>query len=309
MVKAFISYSWDSDSHCDWVKTLAEKLRVDGIEAILDQWSLVPGDQLPEFMEKAVRESNFVLIICTHKYKDKSDKRIGGVGYEGDIITGEVLKESNHRKFIPILRQKSWEESAPSWLVGKIYVDLSDDPLSAKNYQQLMSTLHGILPSAPKVVERAYAIKKPISDENIAEKKKSFTVIKIIGINKEKMTMPRNDGTSGSALYRIPFDLSTSPPSEWIEIFINTWNRPPRFTTMHRPGIATIVGKTIFLDGTTIEEVEKYHKDTLILALNEANRAYVQMLIEKEQRETEGRKRLAEVEKKINEAADRLKFQ
>jgi hypothetical protein len=47
--------SWDSDAHKDWVRNLASQLRADGIESILDQWHLVPGDQLSQFMETEVR--------------------------------------------------------------------------------------------------------------------------------------------------------------------------------------------------------------------------------------------------------------
>ena len=100
MVKAFVSYSWDSDNHKNWVRELATRLRNDGIDVTLDQWSLVPGDQLPEFMERAVRESDYVLIICTHKYKERSNNRQGGVGYEGDIMTAEIMNTKNQRKFI-----------------------------------------------------------------------------------------------------------------------------------------------------------------------------------------------------------------
>jgi hypothetical protein len=41
---------------------------------------------------------------------------------------------------------------------------------------------------------------------------------------------------------------------------------------MHRPGIARVVGDRIILDGTTIEEVKRFHLETLKLAVNEANR-------------------------------------
>ena len=51
-VKVFISYSWDSKDHKEWVKDLAIKLRNDGINATLDQWELAPGDQLTHFMEE-----------------------------------------------------------------------------------------------------------------------------------------------------------------------------------------------------------------------------------------------------------------
>ena len=35
--RAFVSYSWDDESHKSWVATLATDLRRDGIETILDQ--------------------------------------------------------------------------------------------------------------------------------------------------------------------------------------------------------------------------------------------------------------------------------
>src|SRR5258707_9625619 len=98
--KVFISYAWENDVKI-WVLDLATRLRQDGVEAILDQWALVPGDQLTQFMERAIRESDFVVFICTPTYKRKSDRRKGGVGYEGGIITGEVFAKNNHRKFIP----------------------------------------------------------------------------------------------------------------------------------------------------------------------------------------------------------------
>jgi len=60
-----------------------------------------------------------VLIVCTPKYKLRSDGRIGGVGYEGDIMTAEVMTNKNHRKFIPILKEGSWEDSAPTVRVAE----------------------------------------------------------------------------------------------------------------------------------------------------------------------------------------------
>ena len=41
--KVFISYSWESKEHSDWVKSLADKLLVDGIEAIIDSYDIVQG--------------------------------------------------------------------------------------------------------------------------------------------------------------------------------------------------------------------------------------------------------------------------
>jgi len=113
-IKVFISYSWDNENRKQWVKNLAERLCNDGIEAILDEWELAPGDQLTHFMEEKIRESKYVLIICTSNYCEKSNNRRGGVGYEDHVMTAEVYQKPNHRKFIPILAKGSWEDAAPS---------------------------------------------------------------------------------------------------------------------------------------------------------------------------------------------------
>lgn len=141
-MKAFISYSWDSDEHRAKVKALAGALRRDGIDVTIDQWNLVPGDQLPRFMETSIRENDYILIVCTEKYKKKTDNRIGGAGYEGDIMTGELLIKNNRRKFIPILFEKTWETVAPTWLMGSLYIDLSDtNERRDQSYHQLLMTL------------------------------------------------------------------------------------------------------------------------------------------------------------------------
>jgi len=144
---AFISYSWEDKVHKRWVKDLASKLRNDGVDVKLDQWEVVPGDQLPSFVEKSIREVDYVLIICTPKYKRRSDNREGGVGYEGDIITGEVFQKQNHSKFIPILQKGAWNESSPSWISGKFYVDLREDDESG--YKDLITTILYVRETAP----------------------------------------------------------------------------------------------------------------------------------------------------------------
>ena len=148
---AFISYSWDDESHKEWVRDLARRLRIDGVETILDQWEIHLGDQTTAFMETAVRENRFVIIICTPHYKERSDNRVGGVGYEGDIMTAEVLNTGNRRKFIPVLRRGTSETAIPSWLSGSARVKLSGNPYSEEEYSTLVQTLLGTRDTAPPV--------------------------------------------------------------------------------------------------------------------------------------------------------------
>jgi hypothetical protein len=273
---AFISYSWDDDAHCEWIRELATRLRADGVDVSIDRWSAIPGDQLPAFMERAIRDNEFVVIVCTPRYKRRSDAREGGVGYEGDIMTAEALTSRNQRKFIPVLRTGEWKQSAPSWLLGKYYINLTGDPYSERDYEDLVRTLLGVRETAPPIgtpmATITQANRPPESSRG--NKKSEDEDIKITRVIVEDITEPKNDGTSGSALYSIPFALSRRPPSAWAEMFIENWNHPPGWTTMHRPGIARLSGSIVTLNGTTIEEVESYHRDTLQLAVEETNRQY-----------------------------------
>jgi hypothetical protein len=153
----FISYAWDGDAHNEWVRDFAARLMSDHVKVTLDQWHAVPGDQLPEFMEKAIRINKYILIICTPKYKKRSNNRRSGVGYEGDIMTAEVLgtkSRQKQRKFIPILRAGSWKQSAPSWLQGKYRIHLDGDPYPEEQYQDLLATLHDARPKPPPLGPR-----------------------------------------------------------------------------------------------------------------------------------------------------------
>ena len=307
--KAFISYAWESEEAKIWVKELAIELRNNGIDAKLDQWEVVPGDQMPHFMEKSVRENDYVLIICTPKYKTKSENRIGGVGYEGDIMTAEVLQNSNHRKFIPILKSGTKESSIPSWLQGKYYVDLSNDKHYENNFSDLTTTLLNDRETAPKLgISTTRNTTKLKAKETKPKPVSTDEPIKIKGIVIDEITEPKNDGTRGSALYKIPFELNRTPSYEWRELFINAWNRPPRFSTMHRPGIASSYGNQVILDGTTIEEVEKHHKDTLKLAVEVANKQLEEINLRKQQQAEKEKIEREKHRKNINDISNRINF-
>jgi hypothetical protein len=311
MKSAFISYSWDDEAHREWVRKLAERLRTDGVDVSIDRWAVVPGDQLPAFMERAIRENQFVVIICTPRYKQRSDAREGGVGYEGDIMTSEVMDSQNNRKLIPVLRSGPWSQAAPSWLLGKYHVNLSGDPYSERDYEDLVRTLLGIRETAPPIGKPMATIATSANRESESlpvSTSSEFEDIKITRVIVEDITEPRNDGTPGSALYSIPFALSRRPSSEWVQLFTENWNHPPRWTSMHRPGIATVSGATVVLNGTTIAEVERYHRDTLQLAISETNRQYREWRRKQEQRRAQEEAAREEHRKRIEDASKRIKF-
>jgi hypothetical protein len=259
-------------------------------------------------METAIRDNHFVLIICTPHYADRSNRRIGGAGYEGDIMTAEVYTQRNHQKFIPVLRSGDWRTGAPTWLSGKYGVDLRSDPFSEEQYTDLLNTLHGTRPKAPPVQPRRSVVATSSTPQVSQTEPPHFQPIRILNIVVDEVTAPRNDGTRGSALYCVPFQLSRRPSSEWADGFVHNWDHPPQWDTSHRPGIARVSGDKIYLDGTTIEEVRDTHRQTLMLALDATNRIIEDYERRKFAKEREQRRVKEEHERRVREGANRIKF-
>jgi hypothetical protein len=317
---AFVSYSWDDDNHRAWVKDLCTRLRFDGIDVTLDQWNVHPGDQLTAFMERGIRESKFVIIVCTPRYKEKADARSGGVGYEENIITAEVAATQNERKFIPVLAKGKWHEAAPNWVIGKSYIDLSGKDIPQPLYDDLLITLRSRREAPPPLGQphSSSSPQHPIAglqmvtppatskrDELSASKTDGIRIVELIA---SEVTSPRNDGTSGSSLYAVPFLLSKVPSSIWEKAFLYMWDHPTSFTTMHRPGIARIHGDRIILDGTTVEEVDKYHRDTLLLTVAYANDIESKIVEERQIQEAHRKASSDQHRKVVENAAKRIKF-
>jgi hypothetical protein len=308
-VTAFISYSWDDELHKEWVRELAARLRRDGIAVVLDQWELQPGDQLPAFMEAAVRDNDYVLVVCTPHYKERSDSRQGGVGYEGDIMAGELLTQRNQRKFIPLLRAGDSGSAVPSWLAGKYYVDLRGEPLPQGGYADLLNTLLGTRESAPHLGSLTGQQDHPRNDSAPTPRTAEDSgPIRILGVVVDEVTEPRLDGTAGSALYRVPFRLSRRPSLAWARLFESTWDHPPRQTLMHRSGILSVQGDRLILDGTTIEEIASTHRQTLELVLDQVNRETATAEEQQRQQRLQEQKRKDEHRRNVEEAAKRLRF-
>jgi hypothetical protein len=77
---------------------------------------------------------------------------------------------------------------------------------------------------------------------------------------------------------------------------------------MHRPGIASVSGDSIVLDGTTMEELERYHVETLRHVLAKVNAdiaAHERQERARAEREAEAKR---QHEESVREVAARLKF-
>lgn len=143
--KVFISYCWSSPEHEAWVLDLAERLMSDGIEVKYDKWDLKEGQDKFAFMESMVTDEtiNKVLVICNKEYKEKADKRTGGVGTETQIITAELYNKIEQTKFIPIIAEQGekFDSYMPIYIKSRIGIDLSEREKYEDGYEQLLRAI------------------------------------------------------------------------------------------------------------------------------------------------------------------------
>lgn len=171
ILKVFISYSHDTIEHKNWVLELGTRLRKNGIDAILDQWELTPGDDLPHFMETNLASADYIILICTERYVLKSNQGEGGVGYEKMIITSNLMKNINESKIIPIVKQNG-TFNVPTFLKTKLFIDFSKNDGYEFNFDELIRKLHNSpIFLKPEIGEN------PFNVQNSTQNKKQFEII------------------------------------------------------------------------------------------------------------------------------------
>lgn len=137
----FISYSWDSEEHKNWVaqlsKDLREKFRV---YTLLDRYNR-GGDDLITFMRKGLDKADRVLIVGTPKYKEKTERQAGGAKFEDQVISIELYKNMESRKFIPVLREGSFSDAFSNLIETRTGYDMRDDGAYEKTLNELAADI------------------------------------------------------------------------------------------------------------------------------------------------------------------------
>lgn len=123
--------------------------RLSRIDATLDQWHVRGGEDLAGFMERSIRETDRVLVICTEAYVERAIGRQGGVGYEHTMVTGELMINVGTSKFIPVVRQTSRPATLPTELNTRLYFDLGPGAEYPTQLQALIKDLHNVQTPIP----------------------------------------------------------------------------------------------------------------------------------------------------------------
>jgi hypothetical protein len=116
------------------------------VDVVLDKWDLKEGNDANAFMEKMVSDEEIkkVILVIDEQYSDRANARKGGVGTETQIISAEVYESVDQNKFVAVIASRDLEGKAklPVFYKSRIYIDLSDDELYGKNFEQLLRWIY-----------------------------------------------------------------------------------------------------------------------------------------------------------------------
>ena len=148
----FISYSWDSEEHENWVTVLAAKLRENGVDATIDKFETQSKTvNLNRMMVEKIKNSDNILLILTENYAKKTDTFQGGVGYETNLLIRYI--KDNPDKIILIMRHKGdYRKAVPFYLEGFHFIDFSHDDQFDIRFNELLHRIYQVdVIDVPKV--------------------------------------------------------------------------------------------------------------------------------------------------------------
>lgn len=173
--RVFISYSHDSDKHRERVLGLAQRLRADGFETMIDRYvEGTPPQGWPRWMLNQIDWADYILLVCTETYyrrfRGQEAPGIGeGVDWEGAVIANDLYDaKSVTQRFVPVLFSAEEKENVPEPLRGHTFYVLGSEPA----YVALTDFLAGIAGIEPHPVgsspERTKKTVPPLEFEVLA---------------------------------------------------------------------------------------------------------------------------------------------
>jgi hypothetical protein len=132
-ISIFVSYEWCSqDFAIELVNELFLRYGKDNVKFDLKDNNDISSTH---FMEK-INSMDITLYLCSKKYKEKADGRIGGVGNEAEHISKGLYERKD--KFIPILLEGKWAtEFMPDFWLNTIGVECLGKKVDDKFKEEL----------------------------------------------------------------------------------------------------------------------------------------------------------------------------
>jgi len=164
-IRVFISYTHDGPDHEAKVRQVADRLREDGIDAMIDQYEPAPTIPWPQWMFQQLALADFVLMVFTRTYKqrflglEKPGVGLGGT-WEGAYISSELYRDSlRNKRFIPVIFGAADKAQIPSPL-DYTYYDLGADSAYTSllrhvtRQPEIVKPELGVRPSLPPLTPR-----------------------------------------------------------------------------------------------------------------------------------------------------------
>jgi len=123
MEKVFLSFSWQSPEHLEWIRELSEELVRHNIDCIVSPKDLYAGEEITRFMEESVVRSPICIAVCSSSYTEKANKRDKGVGYEISVLTNEILNGRQRFTIIPVIKDNP-AKKMPDCFGSVKYIDM-----------------------------------------------------------------------------------------------------------------------------------------------------------------------------------------
>ncbi|WP_280166548.1 toll/interleukin-1 receptor domain-containing protein [Priestia aryabhattai] len=188
--RVFISYSWDSEEHQEWVLYLANCLRAKGLIADADVFETQKTSvHLNRMMVEKVRDSDFIIIVLTENYAKKADNFEGGVGFESQLTLPLIMEDPN--KLIPImLHQGDFAKVFPFHFKGQYAIDFSNDTEFDNKFEELLYRLYGKPRYYVEPVGEAPTLNPRIPSRRIKEGSKDINKVKPSAIDFSDLDLP-----------------------------------------------------------------------------------------------------------------------
>lgn len=161
--RLFVSYAHTNKQHKQWILDLCCFLRNPcGVDVVLDEWDIVAGDHLADFMQTTINEVDKILILSNADYERKAKRTENNFGTNEQIISSTIYQSTIHKKYIPVIleRNDSGLQVLPEFLIGLAYIDLSPVYIGKHSLQRDIECIDELLRS---IYNHPKSIKPPLS--------------------------------------------------------------------------------------------------------------------------------------------------
>lgn len=139
--KVFISYSHQNSEYNKKVLDFSNDFRLKGIDTNIDQYVEAPSEGWPQWMERQIYDSDYVLVCCSKSYIEKFRENTEGLGvsWETSMIYQFIYDNATkNSKIIPVFFDEKDKSFVPRPLKKYTFYNLSKEADYVRLYNRLI---------------------------------------------------------------------------------------------------------------------------------------------------------------------------